>query len=128
MQEKNIRACAHCGQTFEVKAHGKHRRFCSDACRAASWRRLRSFRGSGTANQQALEEMLAGYVVPASLAAVVQAARSLARAVDQHPLHSGLWARYQAALAALQPLVARHEEDEFAALLAEIQGDGPAVI
>ncbi|MBN1459293.1 MAG: hypothetical protein JXA57_07140, partial [Armatimonadetes bacterium] len=66
------------------------------------------------------------YVVPPAMAALVQAARSLATAVDSQPHNAGLWARYQQALAQLAPLVAEAEDRVFEKLLQEINSRAPA--
>lgn len=69
--------------------------------------------------------MLADVILPASVAPLVQAARSLASAVDQWPANVGLWARYQAALDALRAVVVAEEDRAFERLLAEINAHNP---
>ena len=125
MPKIQMRACVTCGREFMLKPRGGRRVYCSDTCRAAAWRERRAFRGTGTANQQALEEMLAGYVIPQSMAALVQTARCLAVATDEQPYNPGLWARYQHALDRLSPLVATDEDAAIAALIAEINSHDP---
>lgn len=63
---------------------------------------------------------LAEFVTPAA-AADVQAARTLAKAVDDNPGQASLWREYREALAVLRGLVVTEERDEFADVLAALR-------
>jgi uncharacterized alpha-E superfamily protein len=119
------RSCEWCSTPFRLNPKGSGRRFCSTPCRKSAWRARTAAKGSRTVNADALEIMLADYVVPPSMAAVVTAARELAQAVDRQPGSSGLWAQYRGALADLAPLVAAAEDGELAAVLETIKAAGP---
>lgn len=126
---ENRRKCAVCGVEFALNPKGQTKVYCSPKCRKSAFRdrhtiTVQAHTGDGT-NAAALKQMLDAYIIPDSLAAVAQAARCLAAAVDAEPRNSGLWARYQAALAALVPLVAGVEDSELAAVLAEIRAFSP---
>jgi hypothetical protein len=74
-------------------------------------------------NVAALEQTLkamSDFLSPAD-AASVQAARTLAAAVDGAPTHASLWREYREALGVLRGLIVAETHDEFADLLAALR-------
>lgn len=74
-------------------------------------------------NAEALEVALAAmseFLTP-NTAADVQAARSLAEAVDHAPGQASLWREYREALSVLRGLMVAEERDEFADVLAALR-------
>lgn len=68
--------------------------------------------GGLTGNANALERTVAVLAPGDDAAAVVEAARSLAGAVDSDPLNDALWREYRYALAALREACANGGDDE----------------
>ncbi len=118
--------CEECGGQFEKPKKGPRKRFCSSGCRSRAWRRGdRAAPTEPGRNRLALEETLRVQPPPASTAAHIEAARSLADAVDGDPKNSPLWGRYLDALERLADLTVAEEEAEIDAELDKLRALGP---
>jgi hypothetical protein len=121
-------ACSYCGGI--LPASSRVRRYCSDRCRRAAFRR----RHAGQGDAAPLEEVAGepgraragleawAFGAPEAPAALLEAARLLADQIDSRPSDSPLWARYIDLLRLLVPAVSQPALDEEAvALLASFR-------
>jgi hypothetical protein len=125
-----MRPCDHCGADLPADSDPQ-RRYCGDACKQAAYKARRAAEalpaGLGR-NLEAIENDLARYFGEGyghRLAeASMEAARSIARALDARPGDAALWRSYKDVRAELKEQAYRQaDDDQLLEVLRQISGD-----